>query len=478
MCPDLVPIEFRDELLLEPVDFPRPAPWSEVRAFLAGELGEIDSVFRSINPVPVSHAIAQVHQAVTATGHNVLVKVLLPPARERARKDLRRARAFSRVTFSEREAMDDLDVQLTRELDLTREQENIHKLAGLSRDSSFVRVPRVYAELSTASVLTVEDLGGIPLIGVLSPARRAGLEMEGFGFDAGTLAVRLMDGAMRQILEQHFYCADVHPQNLLLLPGNAISFASFARCEAVDPEASLVYARFLSSVFTTELPRMSRIFEQLLTATDSSRSEDLRDEFISESHEWLRSVPPANRTRNATDNASPLANWLVAILRTARRNGFEVPAEMLSAFRTLIAVETIAFRLDRAVHMQSAGQEVLSDILLDDVFRHFEPAQQRSALINLLSALRGAPGYIEQIITELAQSRLALNLVTTEHPHSATTRDRRARLLAAAIAAVGVAWLMGEPGMPAVGAIPAARVLAVILGVLYLCMIVLWRRLG
>jgi ubiquinone biosynthesis protein len=302
--------------------------------------------------------------------------------------------------------------------------------------------------------------------------------MGGFGFDAGTLAARLMSGSMRQILEQHFYCADVHPQNLLLLPGNTVSFASFARCETVDPEASLVYARFLSGVFSTELPRMSRIFEQLLTATDSSRSDDLRDEFIRESHQWLRGVPPANRTRSANDNASPLSNWLVAILRTARRNGFEVPGEMLSAFRTLIAVETIAFRLNPAVHLQSTGQEVLKDVLLEDVFRQFEPVKQRSALMNLLSALRGAPEYLAQIMTELAQSRLALNLVTTEHPHSATTRDRRSRLLAAAIAAVGVAWLMGEPGIPAVGSIPAARVLAVMLGVLYLCMIVLWRRLG
>jgi len=168
----------------------------------------------------------------------------------------------------------------------------------------------------------------------------------------------------------------------------------------------------------------------------------------------------------------------VAILKVARRNRSEVPHEILSVFRTLITVETIATRLEPAVHLQSTGQEILKDIILDDVFGRVEPVKIRSALVNTLAALNNAPEYLSQILTDSAQGRLGLSLNVTEHSHSAVTRDRRYKLLAAAIAAVGIAWLMGEPGLPSLCSIPASSLLAIALLSLYLYIIVLWRRLG
>jgi ubiquinone biosynthesis protein len=379
---------------------------------------------------------------------------------------------------SERLLIDDLALRVDREFDLTAERENIRRLAAASENNPCMRVPRVYPELSTANVLTMENLGGLPFAAVLSPGGLPASTREAVGFDAQVLALRLIEGTARQILERHFYCADLHPLNLWVLPGNAFSFVSFSHCEAVDTGNSLVYTRFLNGVFTTELPRMARSFEELLGRTDSSRGDAMREDFIRESHECLRSAPPAHRTRRAADFSSPLSNWLAAILRVARRNGFEVPHEMLSAMRALMAAETVAMRLDPTVHLQSAGQEVLKDIVLDDVFSRVEPVKIRSALVNMLAALNNAPEYLNQILTDSAQGRLGLSLTTTEHPHSAAARDRRYRLVAAAIAAVGVAWLMGEPGLPTLGSIPASRLLAIVLSILYLRIIVLWRRLG
>jgi ubiquinone biosynthesis protein len=229
---------------------------------------------------------------VTATGQSVLIKFLSPGVRERARRDGRRARAFARLMPSERQLIEELVRFVDNDLDLVQERENITKLAALSEDNPCIRVPRIYPELSTERVLTRENLGGVPLITVLSAARRHAFKMEGFGFDVHELALRLIDGTTRQILERHFYCADLHPLNLLLLPGNTFSFENFNHCEAVDRGNSLIYTRFLNEVFSTELPRMSRSFEELLIATNSSSGETMREDFIRESHEWLRSAPP------------------------------------------------------------------------------------------------------------------------------------------------------------------------------------------
>jgi len=476
--PDLVPLEFREELLVELAEVPQSLSWGEVRAFLESELKDIDSVFRSIDPVPLfCSGLAQIHPAVTAAGQNVLIKLLPPKVRQRARKDRRRALALGRLLRLERESVDELMLWLDRELDLSAERANIAKLASVSGENPLTQVPRVYPELSSANVLTIGNLGGIPLMAILSPARHGKFKWEGFGYDPHALAAHLIEATMRSILEQHFYCADVYPLNLFLLPGNRVSFINFNHCETLDAGASLLYARFLNDVFSTELPRMALTFEDLLAPTDYSRSEAMREDFIGESHQWLRSAPASNRTRSAVDFSSPLSNWLMAIVRVARRNRFEIPAEMLSVFRTLVSAETIAIRLDATVHLQTTGQEILKDIVLEDVFGRLEPLKIRSSVVNLLAALNSAPEYLNQILTDAAQGKLGLNLSVTEHPHAAATRDRRFKLLAAAIAAVGVAWMIGEPGLPRLGPIPAWRILAAVLLVLYLCMIALWRRL-
>jgi ubiquinone biosynthesis protein len=475
--PELISPELRDELLRELTYSPHPLPWSAVRAFLEAELKDIGSLFRSIDPAPVfSNGLVRIHPAVTAVGHRVLIKFLIPGARQRVRRDVRRAAALARLMPSERLLINELASLVEAELDLVRERDNIRKLAAASGESPCLQVPRVYPELSTPNVLTVENLGGVPFSTVLSPARLAAFRIE--GFDAHALAVKLLDGVVRQVLERRFYCADIHPLNLLLLPGNRFSFLSFNHCEQVDTGNSLRYTHFLNGVFSTELTQMAHSFEELLTRTDSARGDALREDVVRECHEWLRSAPPAHRIRKAADFSSPLSNWLVAILRAARRNQFDISGEMVSAFRTLIGVESIAMRLDPAVHLQSTGQEILKDIVLDDVFSRLEPVKIRSALVNMLAALNNAPEYLNLILTDAARGRLGLNLTTNEHDHSAATRDRRYRLVASAIVAVGIAWLMGEPGLPSLGSIPAWRLLAIVLTVLYLRMIVLWRRLG
>lgn len=198
-------------------------------------------------------------------------------------------------------------------------------------------MPRVYPELSTARVLTVENLGGVPLSAVLSPARRAALRLDDSGSDPHALDASLIDATTRRILVHRFYCAGLHPLNLLLLPGDTFTFANFNWCEAVDGGNSLTYTRFLKDVFSTELPRVARAFEELLIRRD-----------------FLRERSPARRLHSGEsrvaaqrgrfllapfelaggDTACGAAPWL----RGPSRNAVRIPRAH--------AVENVAMRLD------------------------------------------------------------------------------------------------------------------------------------
>jgi len=483
--PDILSHEYRDELM-ELSDVVPPFPWDDAAAILTRELGDLRAAFESINPQPAAvRPLAQVHRAVTREGRLVAVKILRPEVYERVRKDLRQARLFaslipwrnSDLKVSPGQLAEELGAWLMRELDLTGEMENIQRLTELAVGNSEMRVPRAYPELSTARVLTTEYLGGIPLTDILSPTRRSGLRLEDAGFNAGELAGNLMKSMLQQMFEYHFYNADVHPRNLLFFSGNTVGFADFALCEKIDQGVSREWAHFISGIYRTDLPQMFRTLLELLVPTAAADVEGLRDTFMAASHEWLRSPPPGKLPYRSRDGHPPTADWMIALVRAAQQHKFRVPAEVLGVFRTLLTVESVAYRLEPSVHLQSAGSEFFMELQLREAFRLLKPDVQRDVTLDLLTTFRDAPEYLNQILAELAEGRFTLNLSATEHPRSAKTRDLRSRLVVAAVACVGIAGLLGEGELPMIASIPASVLLGAILALLYVYIVIQWRRL-
>jgi hypothetical protein len=319
---------------------------------------------------------------------------------------------------------------------------------------------------------------------VLAPARRTGLPLESYEFDAHTLATRVMETTVQLMFGKSIYNSAVHPAGIVLLPGNCFSFLNYAHCESMDPTLGRAHVRFLTGVFRTELPAVFRILESLLAPGDDADSEALRSDFILESHQWLRGDSTLSPRRGTRTHGSPLSTWLLAVLRAARRNGFRPPHEMLAAYRTLISAEWITNRLDSGVHLQSAGLEFLADVELDEALRILEPQVQQNALSDLLGALTAAPELLRHVLSDSVSGRLAANLNATPDSLSARMSDRRTKMTVAAIAAVAIAWLAGERSFPEIASLAPIVVLGpfVVLGpilaILYLYIAVQWRKLG
>lgn len=473
--PDLIPDEFRDVLLELPDRWPA-APWSEMKTFLDSELATRGTAFDTLSPLPVaSRPLFQVHRATTRDGSKVLVKIIRAGVPERISSDLRRLGRLARLLQWDHRTLlrvrQEFADELNRDLDLTREQANIRKLAAFGIEKGGPFIPKLYPELSTSNVLTIEDSGGILLSDFLSPARRLELNADDANLDPALLARNLLRITLRQAFEQRFYNADLHPANILLLPGNGIGYAGFGTCAEIEDDAAPSHVQFLGGVFRTDLDRLFQTFSALLATGGRTAGEEMREDFIRESHRWLREAPPGRRDWEANGHRSPLSNWLIAILRTLRRNNVQTPPDTLTLWRTLALADNMANRLDSFVHLQSTGMDVLKDLELDHAFRFFESGVQRTVMADLLTTLRWAPEYVNQILAETALGRLTVHLNTAHGSPGGKTRDRRVKLIVAGIAAVALAWLIGEPIGP-------RRVSALALGLLYLYIFVQWRKLG
>ncbi len=480
--PDLIPANYRDELLESPAPF-QPVPWREIQSILRTEFSALDSVFRSVEPASFAYShLSQIHRGVAADGRRVLIKVPRPLPSRRFVSESRRIVLLTNLLRRTHAAPLSLTGEFSEEwlgclpgeCNAAQEADHLARFADLAAsrndETSFLVVPRYYPDLSTARVIVTEDLDGIPVSELLTPALRSEPRLREREFQPERFAPELLRSVIDQIFRFHFYNADVHPRNLLLLPGNRFSYLSFAHCESVDRSAANIQRHFLSSIFRAELPAVFRTLEELLEPTHAADADGMRSAFVGESHQWLRGGPASGTTRGKRAHGSPMSHWLMAIVQEARAHRYRIPLETLSCFRTLVTAEWVAGRLDAKVSLQVAGLEFLADIQLDESLRILEPEAQHAAISDLLTLIHGAPARLRQILSDSVQSRLALNLNAAEHPHSAGLRDRRARMITAALGAVGVAWIMGEPGFPRAAGAGA-------LGLLTLYVAFQWRRL-
>jgi ubiquinone biosynthesis protein len=211
--PDLLPVEYIEELALLQSHVP-PLTERAVVQVSEQELGvPWEDVFKSIDPNPLAAGtIAQVHRATLESGDRVVVKVQRPTARAEIEQDLALLEVFAEKVGTrpvlnqviDMEAVfKHLSTSLHRELDFRQEADNIERMQGVLTGYDRLAVPRVYRDLSTARLLVMEEIQGIPI--KQAPA----------GPERIQAARQLLESYYKQIIVDGFFHADPHPGNLM-----------------------------------------------------------------------------------------------------------------------------------------------------------------------------------------------------------------------------------------------------------------------
>jgi len=209
---DLLPPAFVEELS-QLQDHVPPITEAEVVQVMEQALGvPWEDVFATIDPEPLAAGtIAQVHKATLADGAKVIVKVQRPGARNDITRDLGLLQLFAEKSKQRpglRQVVDlpavseYLSTSLERELDFHVEAANIDRMRGILADYPGLGVPEVYHELSSQTVLVMQEIGGVAL-------RDA-------PHDETTkkAARQFLESYYKQLLTEGFFHADPHPGNL------------------------------------------------------------------------------------------------------------------------------------------------------------------------------------------------------------------------------------------------------------------------
>jgi len=424
---DLLPPAYIAELQkLQDAVPPLPTPVI-VRAIEA-ELGQpIAALFTAFDPVPLAAAsIAQVHAVTLPGGTDAVVKVQRPGVREQVALDLEIAARLAhliagRLNLAERLGLDlpvlveEFAYTLRGELDYLREARNAEAFANNFAEEPSVYIPAICWEYTTPRLITMERLRGVRVDDL--PAIRAA------GYDPAALAVRSARLVLKEVFEDGFFHADLHPGNLFVMPGDVIGVIDFGMVGRLDDTTRTQLLLLVISVVDQDVDRITDSLARLGVVSGVSDRAALRRDIQRLVAEYYGlALEQVNLGRLVTD---------LSVI--TRRHALMLPPDLALLLKMLLMVEGVARTLDPAFNIlavaQPYGAEAIKSL--------FTPARIRQQLLrtafDLADLSVDLPRRLDRVLRSAEQSTFTAR----------EAADRAQRLVQTAVNRLAVGVLIG-----------------------------------
>lgn len=340
-----------------------PAESAEsARQLIEKDLGAtLEQLFAAFDETPMAAAsIAQVYGAVLPSGERVAVKLRRTGIESRVITDLEIVQLLAELIESQSASVRAYQPvaivrqfrrTLMRELDFTYEKRNLEEFALHFQEDPNICIPRVYADLCSHQIITMDRLEGIP--GTDIEALKAS------GEDLAEFARRGANMYLEMVFRDGFYHSDPHPGNLILLPGNVVGVVDCGQVGRIDDDLRDEVEALLLGIVENDVERVT---EQVLR---------------------LGSVPhdcPQDRLRADLDDfmadfvGHPLSDInvgsaLSSLIEIIRRYHITLPPPLAMLLKTIIVLEGTSRRFSPEVSLAELMQPFCQRMLL----RRFAP---------------------------------------------------------------------------------------------------------
>ncbi len=375
---DILPRTITDELkrLLDRL----PAlPFARFVELVEAEIGRpVDDVFSWVDETPVGSAsIGQTHRARTLKGEEVVLKLVKPGIRRTIQRDVILLRILGRVLqlflgrLQPKRVADEFCNYTLREVDLLREADNAETFAANFRDEHSVVFPSIYRELSTRNLLCMEYLDGL---------KPDAPEAQSLSADQRDTLTQLGAGAIIQMLYQDgFFHADLHPGNLLILPGPRVGFIDLGMVGRFDDELRRNLLYYYYCLVMGDSENAARYLAALAEPAPRSDPKGFRREVEEISSRWHR---------NPTFHEYSMGQLILESVSRGARYRMYFPVELVLMVKAIVTFEGVG-------QILNPGFDVVevSKVHIGRIFAH-----QFSPLRIAREGLRGAPELVDALV--------------------------------------------------------------------------------
>ncbi|CAM9988269.1 unnamed protein product, partial [Ectocarpus sp. 13 AM-2016] len=367
--PDLLPKEYLDEL--QKLQDRVPA-FSNREAFAVVELElgvPFEDVYELVEPEPIAAASIGQATRLRVNGNLVAIKVQRPNCESTISLDLYVLRFYAgfltkALKVLKREVdltniIDDFGELIYREIDYRAEMVNCQRFAELYANIPDVFVPKVYAELTSREVMTMEWVEGARL------SDRVMLDK--YGLEPARLVDTMVQCSLRQMLENGFFHADPHAGNLLALPDGKLCYLDFGMVSYVEAGQRYGIIEAVIHLVNRDFVALAELYKRLGFIPQDQDTAPIVAALA-------KALPDVLNASVSELNFKNVINQLGDVMYTFP---FSLPPYYIAIIRCLGVLEGVALQVDRESRILSEAYPYIASRLLTDSSPELQDALQQ-----------------------------------------------------------------------------------------------------
>ena len=400
--PDVMPLSYLEEFSKLQDQVPS-FPFEEAEAQIRREFScDIGIIFPCIDPVPIAAAsIAQVHRAELAGGEEVVLKVRRPGVVDLVETDIDVLMGLA--TLAERhlpraEIYDPLGLvrefarTIRREMDFTREGHTIERMRDNFKDDPTLYFPKVYWEVSSKAVLTLEYIDGIKVDDF--PA------LDHAGLNRQLLARRGADAFLKMVLVHGFFHGDPHPGNVMILPDNVICLLDYGMVGRIDRSVKEYLLDILLAIIKKDVDEVIALMVYSGDILDASNTRALKRD-LSEFIDSYYDLPL---------HEIEVGRMLQEFIEIITIHHIKFQPDLLLLSKALVNIEGMGRKLDPEFDMVEHLRPFVDKEIRDRVSPKHMAKEAGNHLLSYFQLAKNLPRDIKEFLNRINRNKFKIDL--------------------------------------------------------------------
>lgn len=433
-------LSLREDILPKPItqelkhllDRLPEVPFDRMKEIMEENLGApLDRFFETVHEKPLGSAsIAQTHLARTLDGDDVVLKVVKPGIKDTVLTDLTLLKLLGVLLhplmpqYRPRYLIYEFSLFTSREVNLEFEAENADVFQSNFADQDDIVFPRIYHHLSNENMLCMQYLDGFKPGS--APTRLLEEQEKEKLVDLGALSI------IRMLYRDGFFHADLHPGNIIILPGPRLGFIDLGMVGRFDDRTRRILLYYFHALVIGDIQGAT---EYLLKLARIGYGSD-PDSFHRETADLLRRY-----YQQASRGELSMGKMIIESLNIGTRHKIFFPIEMTLMVKALATYEGVGYMMDPNIDVPGVSRPHVEQIISSQFSLQRIGRELRRGAPELFDVLLRSP----KIITEGIRM-LELTVEKQRMPAESPYAGVRSSILAGSLLLGGViALVQGGP---------------------------------
>ena len=400
--PDLLPDHYL-EALAELQDDVESIPFEQVREMVEEDIGmRISKAFEYFEEEPMATAsIGQVHKAKLTSGKEVAVKIRRPGVKKDFLEDLNTLKKVADLAVKHNKTarqygfdniLEEFRHMLLKELDYTREAENLVTLGRNLKEFKHLFVPQPIADYSSSRVLTMEYVKGKKVTELSS------LKM--METDFSPVVDELVKAYLKQIVFDGFAHADPHPGNIHLMEDNRIALMDLGMVARFSPTLQEDILKLLIAIGEYQIDEVANIIIGMSTIDEEVDLTSFRKN--------VARLVMDHQYRQAKDMQT--GQLIIQINRMASESGIKIAVQLNILGKILLNMDKIVATLTPNFDFQKAISKNVESMMFQKAKKEIQPHNFFAKALETKRLMEQLPERVNKITKNLAENKFEIKV--------------------------------------------------------------------